>query len=797
MAGAAERAPGLLSGISTQLQAVGGAIPAANLPPTQFTEIQLDTAEAIGKANRALKSWRSNLGPANKATSVLGVLLQNLETNAVLALGPLSGVGARIRAIGVLARRGNVGLIAFSLGIALVAVAAIALITAMIKVRKSLEPVEGRLRAVTGSALLARLELDELQKLALKTGLGIGSLTNGFSRLAAAARGTSLEGEGIRRVFEGVTLAAAALRLSTEDTEGILRAFEQALTKGVLRAEEFNQQLGDRLPGAAVLAAKAINKTKQQFQAMLVAGEIITEEFLPKLTEQFENLFSEEAARNVETLTGALKQVGTAFSIFFDTLESRLGIVEKLTPLLNRFADALVELAEKIDTPLAKARRSLRLFQSDILGFELGGILQTEKDKVVKLFTDLKNELQKELEAIQAVFIAAADADSTKISLIELSDILAELSEKDTAIRRLAAALAKLNEFAIKPLAEVTGPDISKITKAFEKFTRAAATESKKTGEIIAGSLFGAEFQVSLLKAQDKLSKFSKNVVVEFAIANKVISEGLGKAFKEGTDIQRAQAFAEILGVMSDKFATVIQSAKDFKAIGKIFEANRLPLEKFNVEMAELVRLQEKFGESDALSRAMDKLKEDLVESDEFLSLFSDSFKELGRTIVDVIAEGANALETFTDFAKNLLKQILEIAIQLAIINPLLNSLFGGSRKEGFGGFLGSLAALVGGGGGGGVPISGGGPGGMPIALAHGGSFTVGGVGGVDKNPVKLNLSRGEKVTVTPAGASGDRQLVINFNFPPGTNVKEFGDSQSQIAAMVANTVAAASASNN
>ena len=765
-----------------------------------------DLSRAKRRLSRRVKSTGETFKKSSKDVGRFSALMQNLETNAVLALGPLSGVGARIRAIGVLARRGNIAMIAFSLGIAAVAAVAIALIAAMVKVRKTLEPVEGRLRAVTGSALLARLELERLQKVSFKLGLGVEALTDGFSRLAAAARGTSLEGEGIRRVFDGVTLAAAALRLSVEDTEGILRAFEQALTKGVLRAEEFNQQLGDRLPGAAVLAAKAINKTKQQFQAMLVAGEIITEEFLPKLTEQFENLFSEEAERNVETLTGSLKKVGTAFSIFFDVLEARLGVVGKLVDFLNRFADELLELSERIDTPLAKARRSLKLFESDILAFELGGVLQTEKDRIVKAFTDLRSELQDEFSVIQLMFLRLSDEigiDPEKKGFIELSDLLGRLTDKKAAIDELTAALIKLDEFAIKPLAETTGPDISRITKAFEKFTRAAATESKKTGAIIAGSLFGAEFQSSLLKAQDKLSKFSKNVVVEFAIANKVIGEGLAKAFKEGTDIQRAQAFAEILGVVSDKFATVIQNAKDFKSLGKVFEENRLPLEKFNVEMAELVRLQKKFGESEALSRAMDRLKEDLVESDEFLSLFSDSFKDLGKTIVDVIEEGANALETFTDFAKNLLAQILEIAIQLAIINPLLNSLFGGQRKEGFGGFLGSLAALVGG------SVAGAATGGGRAATAgtsilggiggftHGGQFTVGGVGGVDKNLVKLNLSRGEKVTVTPAGASNDKQLVINFNFPPGTNVKEFGDSQNQIAAMVANTVAAASASNN
>ena len=803
---------GLIGDVSAQIRAISAASTQTPLSSTDLNRTQLDVVETLGKGNRAIQDWTKNLIGANKSTGAFGVLLQNLETNAVLALGPLSGIGARIRAIGVLARRGNVALILFSLGIAAAAAAAVAFVAAMIRVRKALEPVEGRLRAVTGSALLARLELERLQQLALRTGLSVDSLTDGFSRLAAAARGTSLEGEGIRRVFDSVAIAAAALRLSTEDTEGILRAFEQALTKGVLRAEEFNQQLGDRLPGAAVLASRAINKTKQEFQALLVQGEIITEEFLPKLAEEFEKVFSEEAARNVETLNGALSKLGTSFSIFFDVLESRIGIVERLTPLLNRFADALVEFADLIDTALAKTKRSLRLFESDIVKFELAGILQTEKDRVVKVFTDLRTELQSEFSVLQNEFIELdkkMTLGTTNTGLIELSDILSELGEKDVAIKSLTAALRQLNEFEIKPLAEVTGPDITKLTKAFEKFVRAADTESAKAGEIIAGNLFGVQFEASLLKAQDRLARFSNRVVVEFAISNKLISDSLADAFKQGDTTEKAEAFAEILEIVSDKFATVIQNAKDFKAIGKIFTATRKPLEEFNIEMRELVRLLDKNpGQIEAINRAMDALKDKLIENDDFLSILKTSFEDLGDTMVDVIKNGEGLFEGLINVLNKTLEAVLDLIIQLIIINPLLNAMDNGTRTTGLGGILDAATTLFGGGGGASTAGAASGAGvfdaatiadsGFSASFAHGGGFTVGGAGGIDDTLVKFRATRGERVEVTPAGeGSNERMWVVNFNFPPGTNVKEFGDAQNQIAAMLAGTLSSASASNS
>lgn len=638
-----------------------------------------DLSRAKRRLSRRVKSTGETFKKSGKDVSRFSGLMQNLETNAVLALGPLSGIGARIRAIGVLARRGNVGLVAFSLGIAAVVGVALLLTTALIKARKALEPIEGRLRAVTGSALLARLELERLRKLALNLGLSVDSLSDGFSRLAAAARGTSLEGEGIRRVFDGVAKAAAALRLSVEDTEGILRAFEQALTKGVLRAEEFNQQLGDRLPGAAVLAAKAIGKTKQQFQAMLVAGEIITEEFLPKLIEQFEELFSAEAERNVETLNGSLNRLKTSFSIFFDVLESRIGVARFVTQVLNRMADEIIRVTGVIESSSSKASRALALFGKDILQFELVGVLQTEKDIILKTFTDLRNELQKEFNGIQADFLRMGDAfELGSGSLINVSDKLSELGAKKKEIDALTAAIVKLNEFAIKPLSETTPPDITKITKAFDKFVRAAVTASKRTRQIVAGSLFGAEFEDSLLKAQNRLDKFSKNVVVAFADANKLISEGLSKAFKEGEEVEKAQAFAEILGVVSDKFATVIQSAKDFKAIGKIFESTRTPLEKFNIEMAELVRLLSVPGANqDAISRAMENLKAELLEANEVFKLLQGTLDSISGSFIDILKSGDSAFRIIGELVQSLLEDVLKLIIQLEVINPILNSISG------------------------------------------------------------------------------------------------------------------------
>lgn len=113
----------------------------------------------------------------------------------------------------------------------------------------------------------------------------------------------------------------------------------------------------------------------------------------------------------------------------------------------------------------------------------------------------------------------------------------------------------------------------------------------------------------------------------------------------------------------------------------------------------------------------------------------------------------------FNEFAKSVISDLAQIAIQMMIIAPLKNF---------FGGILGSLT---------GVPVAA-----LP-GHNEGADFMVGGTGGVDKNVVAFRASRGERVQVTPAGQSvdsGSPTVVFNISTP---DVEGFRRSESQMAA--------------
>lgn len=162
-----------------------------------------------------------------------------------------------------------------------------------------------------------------------------------------------------------------------------------------------------------------------------------------------------------------------------------------------------------------------------------------------------------------------------------------------------------------------------------------------------------------------------------------------------------------------------------------------------------------------------------------------NSFKAAENALVQFVATGKL---DFSSLINSILLDITRLAVRQAITGPLAALLGIGQAGAGGGtGILGALGGLFG------IP-----------GLQHGGGFDVGGAGGVDNNLLSINnrpvarVSRGERVTVTPQGSdSGGRPIMINFNFPPGTNVRDFQRAQGQISARVSATLARDNRRNN
>ena len=79
-----------------------------------------------------------------------------------------------------------------------------------------------------------------------------------------------------------VSKAATTLGLSSSEADGALLAVSQMMSKGTVQAEELRGQLGERLPGAFQIAARAMGVSTSELGKMLEAGQVIAEDFLPQ-----------------------------------------------------------------------------------------------------------------------------------------------------------------------------------------------------------------------------------------------------------------------------------------------------------------------------------------------------------------------------------------------------------------------------------------------------------------------------------------------------------------------------------
>ena len=146
-------------------------------------------------------------------------------------------------------------------------------------------------------------EMAFIKKSAQDLGLELVRTSDQYTKLAAAAHGTTMAGQGVRDIFTAMSQAGTVMGLSAQEQEGALRAVVQMISKGKVQAEELRGQLGEHLPGAFQIAARAIGVTTVELSKMLETGNVVASDFLPKFAAQL----SKEVAPQVDEASKSMQ----------------------------------------------------------------------------------------------------------------------------------------------------------------------------------------------------------------------------------------------------------------------------------------------------------------------------------------------------------------------------------------------------------------------------------------------------------------------------------------------------------
>ncbi|MBY5594101.1 tape measure protein [Rhizobium leguminosarum] len=203
-----------------------------------------------------------------------------------------------------------------------------------------IETMRNKMIAATGDSRVAADALAFVREEANRLGLDIRSASDGFAGFSASALRAGLTLQQTKDIFAGVSEAAVSMRLPAEQVGLVFKALEQIAGKGVVSMEELRGQLGDALPGAFEIAAKAMGKTTAEFSKMVANGDVLASDFLPKFGAAIRKELGGSVDEASQGAQAAFNRLGNAF---FD-LKAKMaeaGFIDVITDAVTRLTDQM------------------------------------------------------------------------------------------------------------------------------------------------------------------------------------------------------------------------------------------------------------------------------------------------------------------------------------------------------------------------------------------------------------------------------------------------------------------------
>lgn len=322
----------------------------------------------------------------------------------------------------------SVGLGLGAAGVALSAVstAVVSLGRAMFDTQVNADKLRFTLAYVSGSGGVAK-DLDYLRNTANRLGLDFKSSAMSYAKFAAANKENGISSEVTRQTFEGLSKAMLTFGLSAEESNGIMLALWQMVSKGTVSAEELKGQIGERLPGAFAIAARAMGVSTAELQKMLESGKLLTSEFLPRFAQALNDTFTTP----IDTAQANINRLATSWEMFKQSLfaGNATGLFSWLTNGLNESAAAMRRLGSEANIVL-RMLAAIGGFNAGALGFNKFDLQAKQKRLMMEDLPDIKRQI----DVQEAKLLAAKKQESVFNQMIEEGK-LSDLKRRAAGIR--------------------------------------------------------------------------------------------------------------------------------------------------------------------------------------------------------------------------------------------------------------------------------------------------------------------------------------------------------------------------
>lgn len=159
-----------------------------------------------------------------------------------------------------------------------------------------------------------------------RLGLDLSGTATQYMKLVAASRGSSLAGAQTREIFMSIAEASTVMGMGADQSERSMMAVAQMMSKGKIMAEELRGQLGEHLPGAFGIAARAMGVTEAELNNLLETGQVLSTDFLPKFAAQLRQELAGSVEGASQSMQASVNRLSTAWLEFKqDVAQSGVG----------------------------------------------------------------------------------------------------------------------------------------------------------------------------------------------------------------------------------------------------------------------------------------------------------------------------------------------------------------------------------------------------------------------------------------------------------------------------------------
>ena len=317
----------------------------------------------------------------------------------------------------------------------------------------------------TGTFAKEMLYVDNIQR---AFGLNLETTRQGFVRLYASMAPTGFDSGSIEKLFTGISAATAALQLTPDKAERVIYAFGQMASKGQIMSEELKGQLGDVLPGALAIFAKAAGMSVKEFSQAMEDGEFVGQRFrevFAKVSDELMNRFGTGAQAAGKSLQGLLNTVQGDFQ---RTLESFAPLANAAAQaILVPLSSALKQLSMAAQVAMGeqdRATKQLIAAQKDVQDLSIGGA----KPEQIRAAQQNVAALQARLETLNLAAKDPAIAQQAK----NIQAFVGEVSKAASAVMNIAGIIGNV----LNPVMTFLGTNLSTVITVLASFAIGLAT---------------------------------------------------------------------------------------------------------------------------------------------------------------------------------------------------------------------------------------------------------------------------------------------------------------------------------